>query len=95
MKKQIYAIYDTKTDMYLGPFVFQTEGQATRWFEDVSVNPEEPIGAHPEDYTLCHVGIWNDTTAELTPVTIVTVSTALQAASRLNIKVKEEHTCDQ
>lgn len=65
---QIFAIYDTKAESYLQPFFSQTRGAAIRAFTD-SVNDttgESQFAKHPEDYTLFHLGHYDDQTSVIT-----------------------------
>jgi len=68
MLVQIFAIYDSKAESYLQPFFSQTRGSAIRAFTD-SVNDttgESQFAKHPEDYTLFHLGEFDDQNAKLT-----------------------------
>lgn len=87
MKFGLYAVYDSAVQVYQGPFKFQTDGQATRWFHDQCLNAETPIAQHPEDYTFFQVGEWNDSTGQADPVVPICLAKALEvvAASR-NVK---------
>lgn len=71
---KIFTIYDQKAKAHLPPFFLPEEGQAIRQFIDCVNNPEHPFGAHPEDYTLKNIGIFNDINAHIekfdTPVNI-------------------------
>ena len=63
MKTQLFAVYDSKAEIYEKPFHMQTVGQALRGFTDVINDKETPLGQHPEDYTLFHIGDYDNTTA--------------------------------
>ena len=67
MKLNFYSIYDSAVGAYMRPFVLQSDGQAIRGFSDEAMNPETPINAHPEDYALFRIGIFDDATATITP----------------------------
>ena len=67
MKMNFYAIYDKAVGAYMRPFVLQSDGQAVRGFTDEVNNPETPLHAHPEDYALFRIGIFDDSSAVITP----------------------------
>ncbi len=66
MKLEIMAIYDKAIDAYMRPYFSQTIGQAVRQFADeVNRAEQSPMGAHPEDYSLFHIGTFHDQNAKL------------------------------
>jgi hypothetical protein len=93
---QMYSIFDVKTEVYQGPFRFQTEGQALRWFQDAIVSAESELSKHPEDYNLFFVGSWNDSKGEFIEGIKKCVSTGLemvarsQAVSRENLQMFDD-----
>jgi len=60
VKFGIYAIYDSKAEAFARPFFFPTKGMAMRAFTDHVSDPSTPVGQHPADYTLFHIGEWDD-----------------------------------
>ena len=60
MLQQIFTVYDSKAEMYLTPFYQNTINQARRVFSDIINNHEHQFSKNPEDYTLFHVGEYND-----------------------------------
>lgn len=63
MKHNVFAVYDTKANAYLPPFYLPTVGMAVRVFSDCVNSDSHQFGQHPEDYTLFHLGIWDDATS--------------------------------
>ena len=59
MIKSLYAVIDTASGIYDGPIAGVSDAHMIRGFTDFATNPEHPIGAHPEDYSLIKVGSWN------------------------------------
>lgn len=88
IKKNLYAIIDTASGVYDGPFKGITDSQMIRVFADLCMDAEHPIGAHPEDYSLIKVGTWNEGTGEVTDLQNTTMITGLEAVaqSRKNVK---------
>lgn len=68
MKLQVISVYDAKSKAYSPPMTFVALGTATRSFEDEVNNPQSPYNKHPEDYTLFHLGEYDDNNAVFTPL---------------------------
>lgn len=64
MKYQIFSVYDSKAEFYGKPFFMTSVGEAIRGFQDVSIDENTTIGRHPGDFTLFHVGTWDDAYSE-------------------------------
>jgi len=60
---QIFTVYDSKAEAYLQPFYMATKGQAVRAFTDMANDPNHSFYKHPEDYTLFHLGQYEDARA--------------------------------
>lgn len=78
MNHNIYSVYDSKAEAYSLPFYMQHEAQAIRTFHDWANNPETPYYKHPEDFTLFHLGTYDEITATITQDKITSITTALQ-----------------
>lgn len=63
MIRQIFCIYDSKAEAYLRPFFTETKGLAVRSFEDILKDDKHPFAQHPADYTLFHLGSFDDANA--------------------------------
>ena len=60
MKLKVFAIYDSKAQAYMHPFYSNSIGQAVRMFEDASNDPKSQMCKHPGDFTLFHIGEYDD-----------------------------------
>lgn len=60
MNHNIYAVYDSKSESYTTPFFDHAEGRAIRTFADCCNDPGHQFGKHPADYTLFHLGTYDD-----------------------------------
>lgn len=60
MKMQVFTVYDSKAEFYSAPFYQQNVGMALRAFEDTVGDPESALCRHPEDFTLFHMGEWEN-----------------------------------
>ena len=60
-----FAIYDEKAKAYNPPFFQSQIGQAIRTFSDLAKDPKTSIYAHQEDYSLYHIGQYDDSDAKL------------------------------
>lgn len=67
-KLQIFAVYDKKSVAYANPFFYHQKGQALRAFEDAVNDPQSPLSKHPEDFSIFHIGQWDDATGVITPL---------------------------
>lgn len=65
MKTNAYSIRDVKADVFHAPFFLPTDGAATRAFSDVANDLTTQIGRHPADFTLFHIGSFDDATGYL------------------------------
>ena len=64
MIKQMYAILDHTSQVFLNPLSFINDGDAIRWFTTVVNNSEEAnnINKYPEQFTLFRLADWDDKT---------------------------------
>jgi hypothetical protein len=67
MQLEIYSIYDSKEEIYYQPHYFLNHDVALRTFGDMA-NEETKISKHPEDYTLWHLGSYEDSSATIKPL---------------------------
>ena len=63
MIHKVFAIYDAGAQAYLPPFILPRAEMAQRTFGDCVNSKDHQFGAHPEDYTLFCLGLWDDETA--------------------------------
>lgn len=57
---KIFAVYDSKAEMFLTPFFSTTTATGIRVFESVSQNPQHPVAQSPADYTLFEIGDFDE-----------------------------------
>lgn len=67
MKLEIFAVHDVKADAYLPPFYLPRVPMAQRVFADCIHDPKHQFGANPADYTLFHLGAFDDNLGLLMP----------------------------
>lgn len=67
MKIKLFCVHDVKASAYLPPFVLPTTEMAVRTFTDTVNDPKHSFFAHPEDYTLFEVAVFDDDKGEITP----------------------------
>lgn len=60
MKLKMFAVYDSKGEVYTPPFCMKTEGQAIRSFIETVNDKTSQIGKYPEDFTLFEIGVFDD-----------------------------------
>lgn len=62
MKQLMFTIRDTKADAYLPPFFLPKKEMAARVFDQCVNSEDHQFGKWPADYTLFHIGTFNDET---------------------------------
>jgi hypothetical protein len=82
MKMSMFSIYDGVADMFHYPFKAHNSADARRAFEE-SMRGQEMPKNRMTDYTLYHVGDWNDADG-----TIVPLKVPLKICSGFDIKVE-------
>lgn len=65
---KMFAVYDSKTEAYFPPFYNTTNAAALRDFADKVNTPNHHWARHPEDFSLFCVGVYDDLTAVITPM---------------------------
>lgn len=67
MIHQIYALRDEKTEAFMRPFHAHSEGHAIRILTNLyrDSEPTADFKAYPSDFSLYHLGLWNDLNGEL------------------------------
>lgn len=77
------AVRDEQMKAWTPPFFCPTLGWAERSFRDEVNRDGSPMKAHPEDYSLWHVGSFDENTGMLVPATPTRLAqaTALVQAS--------------
>lgn len=75
MKLEICAIWDDKAKAYMQPFYMQNKALAVRTFANAVNKTDSQLNVNPEDYTLFHVGSFEDSNGTfviLAPEVLVT-----------------------
>lgn len=67
MKIQTYAIYDSKAAVFSQPFFTQNNEVAIRSFSVTANDPQSNVSRFPADFSLHHIGEYDDETGVLTP----------------------------
>lgn len=71
MNIKMFAIYDSQAACYRSPMFFKTDGLAVRAFSDAvqDKNEQNELHRHAGDFSLRHVGSFDDATGEIFPET--------------------------
>lgn len=59
---EMFAVYDRKTGAFSQPFFLRSKPEAMRSFIDAIASKDHVFARHPDDYTVHHIGAWDDTT---------------------------------
>lgn len=65
MNLNIYTIKDAKAGTHAQPFFSVNHTTAMRSFYVSVKDPSNPLSAYPEDFSLWHLGTYNDITGKL------------------------------
>ena len=90
MKYKIFAVHDSKAEAFMTPFFMNTENQARRSFVDAMGNPELPFGRHPQDFTLFHIGSFNDHNGEVEAVIPVSLGNGLEFRAAMEKETSQQ-----
>lgn len=61
MFKNLYSVYDKKSQTYAHPIAEINDGTAQRSIMDLmQTTPQHPVSMHPEDYELVRIGRFNE-----------------------------------
>lgn len=82
----VFSIFDSKVEAYMAPFFAPTRGAAIRMFEDAIVNQDGIFSKHSADFTLFHIGHFNDETGHIADFTPISLGNALEIVSHLEGK---------
>lgn len=59
MEMGVFAIYDSKIEQYMEPWLSHTDASAERAFRELCQDKSRPPAQHPEDFYLFRVGSWS------------------------------------
>ena len=86
MDKNLYSIYDKKSEIYAPPFIELTDGTAIRAVTDLLSRQDLPFSKYPEDYTLTKIGSWDEfagiPTADNPPEIVIDLITLSEAIKK-------------
>jgi len=68
MQTRVFSVYDSAAKCYSHPFYIPREEQAVRAFSDAVNSPNHEFGKYPADYTLFHLGDFDDADGTYTPL---------------------------
>lgn len=65
MKLKIFSVFDSPAEAYLPPFYMPTTAMAHRAFRQSLDDEKHQFSKTPRDYTLFHIGEFDDANAEI------------------------------
>ena len=68
MKQKVFAVYDSKAEVYTPPFYMVKTPEAIRAFAYQVNQPGNDFNRFPADYTLFEIGAFDNETGLLTPL---------------------------
>jgi hypothetical protein len=82
MRLNVYSIFDVAAGAYARPFFLQSDAAAMRLFGDEAVGADNPISAHPEDYSLFRIGTFDDQKGRIEGEPHECLATALEVVAQ-------------
>ena len=82
MKLNMYSVFDKAAAGYTRPFFMQSDAQAIRAFGDDAVRADSPVAAHPEDYSLARIGVFDDNTGKVAPEGVEIIANAWELVAK-------------
>jgi len=80
-KLNVFTVLDDKAAAFLSPFFMPTIAVALRSFGSECRNPESNFAKFPEDYSLYHIGEYDEQSGSITPIIPVFLSRASEHVS--------------
>ena len=74
---QIFSVYDSKVELFGTPFFCRSKGEAIRSFADAVNEESHAFSRHADDYTLFHVGEFDEAEGMFTTSAGVSLGNAL------------------
>lgn len=65
---KIFSVWDAKLEAYMQPFFSPTIPSGIRAFTDAATDPGSMLHKHPGDFSLHHIGEFDDGTGTLTDI---------------------------
>ena len=96
MKYLLMAIRDRASKVYDRPVPTRSEPEAIRMLADIAKDESTMIGQHPDDFTMFHIGYYDDATGTITPedapAKVATASEALGMYGKQVVPINKEVT---
>lgn len=77
MRANFYAIYDAKAAAYMQPFTSTNHATAIRMWEAAVKQEGSQFNQHAEDFSMWHIGSFNEDDGTIEPVIPVSIARAL------------------
>ena len=78
MKLNAYSIHDAQVSAFAQPFFSPTHGSALRAFSDHVNDGNSAPNKHPGDFSIYHLGTYEDSTGDLVAIKPTRIGTALE-----------------
>jgi hypothetical protein len=86
MIQNVYSIKDAKSNTFANPFYSVNHNTAIRSFNQAAADPNTTISQYPEDFSLYHLGTYNDENGKLE----AEVTPQFVANPTINVKTENE-----
>lgn len=85
-----FCVFDAAAELFMPPTFMQTKGQAIRSFADAANEEGHAFARHAADYTLFHIGSYDESAGLLEAITPDSLGNALQYIERVDIPLRKE-----
>lgn len=85
MNLEIFAVYDSAAERYLQPFFGETVAVGVRKFEHTVNHPQSAFSEYPADYTLFHIGTFDQESGSVQSFAPRNLGNALQFQESVNV----------
>jgi hypothetical protein len=86
METHVFTVYDSAAGFYLEPFFAPSIEFAIRGFRTAVNNEGHQFNAHPTDYTLFHIGIYEPSEGMLVSKTPSSLGVAITFIDRMELE---------
>lgn len=84
MINNAYAVYDSKAQVFTKPTFARNDSEVTRSFADQINQEGNPLNVHSEDFTLFHIGVYDQETALFESIEPRSIATAISVKAALD-----------
>lgn len=90
MKHIVCSVFDSAAEVHMKPFVVRSDAEGERLFGDLVRDKGTVFGQHPEHFALNRIGVFDDSTSELTDESPQLIALASDLVPKADVVVLDE-----